>query len=126
MKITMDKDMTESYMIERTKQQMKEFKEIYTDGDLLRMFRDAIDDCGLGYNYEIIRCNLRAFPGGWQETDETHYCVEMTLEGWKEFVKLRFYISQSGAVDTRTDIPVHGLGTIEYMTMYEIKHYVAA
>ena len=44
MKITMDKKLTEDYMIQRTKDQMKEFKAIYTDGDLLRMFQDAIDD----------------------------------------------------------------------------------
>ena len=126
MKIAMDRDMTESYLVDRTKMQMKEFKEIYTDGDLLRMFREAINESSLGFNYEIIRCNLRAFPGGWQETDETHYCVEMLLEGWKEFIKLHFYISQSGEVDTRTDMPVYGLGTTEHMSMYDIKRYKEA
>lgn len=126
MKITMDKDMTESYMIDRTKAQMKEFKEMFTDGDLLRMFREAVNDTGLGYNYEIIRCNLRAFPGGTQETDETHYCVEMLLEGFREFIKLHFYIDQSCNIDTRRQNVYMGNGTYEWMDMYSIEHYKVA
>ena len=126
MKITIDRDMTEAYLVDRTKAQMKEFKEIYTDGDLLRMFREAINCTELGYNFDIIRCNLRAFPGGWAESDETHYCVEMLLEGFKEFYKVYFYITQSGEVDTRKDMPVRYSGGVEYMSMYGIKRYTEA
>lgn len=123
MKITMDKDMTESYMIERTKTQMKEFKEIYTDNDLLRMFREAIKDAGLGgTNPEILRCNLRAFPGGYNETDETHYCVEMLLESWKEFTKVVFYITQSGDIDVERRWVNYG-GHGEWMDMFTVEHY---
>ena len=41
MKITIEKRLTTLDKLERTKQQAKEFKAMYTDGDLLRMFRDA-------------------------------------------------------------------------------------
>lgn len=122
MKITVDRKMTDSWMMERTKEQAKAFKEGYTDGDLLRMFREAIDDAALGYNYDIIRCNLSAFPGGTHETDETHYAVEMLLEGFDEYIRIRFYISQSGDVDTRT-IRNYGL---EPTCMYEIKRFKLA
>lgn len=118
MKITMDKSFTGPNRVARTKAQMKEFKEMYTDGDLLRMFREAIGDSSLGFNYDIIRCNLRAFPGGYNETDETHYCVEMLLEGFREFVKLYFYISQSGAVNVKSV----WVGN-EWINMYDIRRF---
>ena len=119
MKITIEKRYTTLDKVERTKQQMKEFKEMFTDGDLLRMFRDAVDGWEYGYGDEIIRCNLEAFPGGTMETDETHYSVEILLEGFRRFTKIRFYISQSAVIDTR-DVP---LKNGETMKMYEILQY---
>ena len=122
MKITMDRAMTEDCMIERTKNQMKEFKEIYTDNDLLRIFRDATKTEDLSLNYKIIRCNLSAFPGGYFETDETHYMVDMLLEGFREFVKLHFFISQSGEVNTsKYCVPSNDCD--RWMDMYSITHY---
>ena len=60
MKITIEKRLTTVDKLERTKQQMKEFKAIYTDGDLLRMFRDAVDGWEYGYSDEIVYCKLEA------------------------------------------------------------------
>ena len=100
MKITIDKKFTTLEMVERTKEQAKEFKEMYTDGDLLRIFMDTFDN-DIEVNPEIVRCELSAFPGGTMETDENHYSVNILLEGWRRFWKLHFYISQSGEVDTR-------------------------
>ena len=121
MKISIDKKFTTLDKLERTKQQAKEFKEIYTDGDLLRMFRDAVDGWHYGYSDEIIRCNLSAFPGGTMETDENHYSVEILLEGFKQFTKIHFYISQSGEVDTREVWNCNG-GT---MKMWDVEVYRA-
>lgn len=124
MKITIDKTFTESYMMPRTKEQAKEFKEAYTDGDLLRMFRDAYEaDTGEVseiWNPDIIRCNLEAFPGGYQETDENHYSVDMLLEGFGVFYKVHFYISQSCVVNTR-NIWMQD----HYIKMYQVQKYVA-
>jgi len=122
MKITIEKRLTTLDKLERTKQQAKEFKAMYTDGDLLRMFRDAIDGWEYGYSDEIIRCNLEAFPGGTMETDETHYSVDMVLEGYKRFTKLHFYITQSGEVDVREVWN----GSDGLMKMYSIEEYKAA
>lgn len=118
MKITMDKDMTESYMVDRTKAQMKEFKMIYSDSDLLRMFADDVNRGDLMIGYKILQCDLRAFPGGSRETDETHYCVEMTLKGWREYVELYFYISQSGELSTEP----RWIGNA-WLNMYDITTY---
>ena len=123
MNITLDKALTEKEKTSRTKKQMKEFKQMYTDGDLLRMFRTAVQDETLGYCCPVIKCDLAAFPGGYMETDETHYSVNMLLEGWKEFIRIRFFITQSGDVDTRTDLPFYGPNGIEHMAMYSVQHY---
>lgn len=121
MKITINKEYTEKYMMERTKEQAKEFKEAFTDGDLLRMFREAVGMESELWNLDIIRCNLSAFPGGTMETDENHYCVEMLCEGNDVFYKLRFYISQSAEIDTR-DIWMND----HLDKMYSMKKYIKA
>ena len=121
MKITFDKTYTDKYMMERTKEQAKEFKEMFTDGDLLRMFREAVDMESDLYNLDIIRCNLSAFPGGTMDTNENHYHVEMLCEGFEQFYKLSFYISQSAEIDTR------GIWMHDHWTkMYTVSKYVAA
>lgn len=118
MRITIDKHFTTMDMIPRTKEQIKEFKEIYTDGDLLRMFRDATNTWDRGWADTIIRCNLEAFPGGTMETDETHYSVDILLEGFRRFTKIHFYISQSGVVDSR-----EVWDGDKYMPMWTIESY---
>ena len=122
MRITIEKTFTTLDKVERTKQQMKEFKEMFTDGDLLRMFRDATNAWEYGYCDKIIRCDLEAFPGGTMETDENHYSVEILLEGFRRFTKVHFYISQSAVVDTR-EVP-DGNGGL--MKMYSIEQYKLA
>lgn len=120
MKIKIDKDFTEEYKMERTKEQAKEFKGMYTDGDLLRMFRDAVGMENELYNLDIIRCNLSAYPGGSMETDENHYRVEMLCEGYEEFYKVTFLISQSAEINTQ-DIWMHD----KWAKTYSVSKYVA-
>ena len=95
MKITIDKKYTTLDKLERTKQQIKEFKEMLTDNDLLSMFGNAIDEYFMG---DIVYCNLSAYPGGTDETDETHYSVDILLDGYNTMTKIHFYISQSGEI----------------------------
>ena len=122
MRIKINKSYTTLDKVDRTKQQIREFKEMFTDSDLLRMFRDAVDAWEYGYGDKIIGCNLEAFPGGTMETDENHYIVEILLEGFRRFTKIRFYISQSAEVDTR-ELP-DGNGGL--MKMYSIEQYKLA
>ena len=68
MKITVDLDLTTASKVAEVKADAKEFKAIYTDGDLLRMFLDSIpeeDSFEIPYNPQIVYCNLEAFPGGY-------------------------------------------------------------
>lgn len=100
MKITIDRKYTELDKMGRTKEQVKDFKEIYTENDLLRMFEDATGE-NFGFVEEIIYCRLSAFPGGLAETDETHYSVDMLIDTYRSMYKIHFYITQSGEIDTR-------------------------
>lgn len=121
MKIIIDRKYTEAHMMERTKTQIKEFKEIYTENDLLRFFTEAVGET-LPFVEEIVYCRLSAFPGGYTETDETHYSVDMLLDTYNKMYKLHFYISQSGEIDTREIPSVPG----ETMKMWQITKYEAA
>lgn len=121
MKITIDRNYTEAHMMERTKEQSKEFKEIYTENDLLRMFTEATGEI-TGFVEEIVYCRLSAFPGGSQETDETHYSVDMLIDTFRAMYKIHFYISQSGEVDTREILFAPG----EKMKMWQFTKYTAA
>ena len=120
MKITIDRQYTEERMMERTKEQIKEFKEIYTENDLLRMFSDATGEV-LPFVEEIVYCRMSAFPGGTMETDETHYSVDMMLDTYRAVYKIHFYISQSGEVDVR-ELPV---SPGEKMKMWQVYKYTA-
>lgn len=120
MTITINKKLTTLDKVDRTREQMKEFKVVYTDGDLLRMFREAVDVDELWNPDEIVYARLEAFPGGFAETDETHYSVDMLVDCWSVLFKIHFYISQSGEVDTRIiEVP----GT-KPMPMYWVNKFV--
>jgi len=119
MKIKINREYTTLDMVERTKAQMKEFKETYTDADLVRMFREAIGENNNNRLHdEILRCELSAFPGGTAEKDETHYSVDILLEGFRRFTKIHFYINQSAEIDTRV-IRTYG----EPQKMWDIEEY---
>lgn len=116
MKISIDKGMTTLEKLARTREQAKEFKAANTDGDLLRMFHDALEHYEI--SGDILRCDASAFPGGTMETDENHYAVDMIVMGYNSFWKIRFYISQSCEIDTRTVWAYD-----HYMDMWTIEEY---
>lgn len=101
MKITIKKEFTTLDKLERTKEQIKEFKEAFTERDLLGLFMEATNT-EIGVVDEVVYCRAEAFPGGAQETDETHYSFDMMLDCYKSIYKIHFYITQSAEVDTRT------------------------
>lgn len=100
MKFTIDNKLVLAYNRDIVKAQIAEFKACYTDGDLLRMFEEATDNW---FNYnEIVYTKLDAFTGDYDDDSKSvnHYAVEMLLESYDKFIKINFYISQSGEVNT--------------------------
>ena len=98
MKITMDKKFTEVYYMDQVKNDMKEFKARYTDGDLLRAFIDATGQWASG---DIIKCDISAFTAGYLFDNVTSFCVNMIVDEYSSIVRLHFYVDMDLTVDTR-------------------------
>ena len=127
MKMSIYKELTAKYEEDTVREDMKEFKESYTDGDLLRMFQDALDARGIPSPYMnsayITACNIKAFPAGTDFADEygrqpTHYEVKMTIDdGCLEIDKIRFYTDN----ELNIDLFVTAFG--ETHRMYSLDRY---
>lgn len=101
MKITIDKDLTCISQAEKVKEDMKAFKEAFTDGDLKMAVCDLFD--GKLYGSAVLSANVKAFPSGWFFGDETHFCVELVCADWRKFYKVRYYTDLSLSVHETTD-----------------------
>lgn len=94
MKISMDKKLTLIGNAAKVKNDMKEFKAMYTDGDLRRAFEDVTDYNCYG---DIIKCDVSAANcnvGG-----DTFYYVEMIIDGWRDFKRISFYCDSNLTID---------------------------
>lgn len=113
MKITMDKSLTPVAQVKELRNAMKDFKARYTDGDLKRVFLDALCEInedrtreaqGAIYCADILRCDVSAFPTYQTIWIGAEYCVEMVLENCNKFVFIRFYVNHDLKVDTRPQL----------------------
>lgn len=100
MKMSIDKKYVEDYQMERVKEDAKEFKGRYTDGDLLRSLMEQIKDYRC-WASDIVYCNVKAIDSGWASGNVTMFCVEMMVENINRIYKLRFYIDMDLQVDVR-------------------------
>lgn len=83
MKTSIDKKFVTIEGAKRVREDLKEFKVRYTDGDLRRAFEDATDfDC---YG-DIISCDVCGFG-----TYETGFSVKMFIDGLVDVKKISFY-----------------------------------
>lgn len=101
MRIRINRAYTEAWMVETIKDAMKDFKAMYTDGDLKRAFEDATG-IKTGYNADIIRCNVEAFDAGYVFGHKPSFAVDMLMEKYDGFTKIHFYVDADLNVDTRT------------------------
>lgn len=99
MKITIDRQYTEDYQLPAVKEDIKAFKEMYTEGDLLRAFENQTGEDI--YVEEIVRTKIEAFDSGWAFDHKTAFQVEMVVDAVMEMVKVRFYTDMELNVDTR-------------------------
>lgn len=74
----------------KVREDIKEFKERYTDRDVLRAFEEAVGWNG-GAFAEIVKATGEAFPeADWYGAD-TSFCFEMILDDRIAMHKIRFY-----------------------------------
>ena len=123
MKITVDKNYTTIAQLPKVKADMKQFKETFTDSDLLGEFyrQTGIES---GWNHDILSVSVVAFPAGFFYGDDTHFSVEIITRGWREFREIKFYCDECLSVDTRdlTDYKGHSMGEKMYSCrIYEAK-----
>jgi hypothetical protein len=112
MKTTIDRNLTTLAKAAKVKNDLKELKSMYTDGDLLRAFLDALEaddehrETMKDYaktstinSADIICCDVEGFPAGsfYTENGEepTHFSVEIKIFGFISAFKIRFYTDLS-------------------------------
>lgn len=120
MKITINKEYTTLAQADKVRRDIREFRGMYTDGDLLRAFRDATD-LDIAWNHDILSAFVEAFPAGSLFGDKTSFCVEMITHGFREFCEIRFYCDMNLEVDTRDLTDYRGISTGE--KMYSVRVY---
>lgn len=115
MKITVNKNYTTLEQAAKVKEDIKAFKEMYSERDLLNAFKNQADRNE--WFGDIIKAEAEAFPGGWAYNDETQFCITMVTEGYNKFYKIRFYIDM--AMNVNTDDLYRSPGT----KMYTVETY---
>ena len=94
MRIKLNKKYTEGHQIERVKEDIKEFKEMYTEADLLNAFREQTNYYK-NYCADIIKLDIEAFDAGTHYDELTTFMVFMILDGINEMTKIRFYADKN-------------------------------
>lgn len=107
-----------------------DFREAYTENDLLRAFCDAVEEIRdepelldeLGsYSAEVLRCDVEAFynPG---VVDFTSFRVEMWVDKsyCGKLFRVKFYTDRELKIDTHTMFDSRGL---KMGRIYEIRQY---
>ena len=91
MKTKVDKQYTLPYQMNQVKADLAEFKERYTDNDLIMYFADETGRNINHYGCDIIRMDVEGFPAGSYFNDVTHFHVEAIIETATAIHKVSFY-----------------------------------
>lgn len=104
MKTSIDKRYTTLEQADKVREDLKEFKARYTDGDLLRTFCDTFD-LYPAHSREVLSVRVVAFPGGTDYSNETHFSVDIIATDDTNcvlgFCTMHYYCDLELAVDTR-------------------------
>lgn len=114
MKMTINREYTTLDKVDMVKNAAKQFKSIYTDGDLYRIALDEID--GVIYGAEILKATVDVFPVGYAADGDVEFQIELIVSNWNCFQRLRYYISAHYITDTFEIIGVDRpdlLGSVE-------------
>ena len=94
MKIKVDRNYVESYQLERVKEDMSEFKAMYTDNDILRALRDELD-WHEGEVGDVVYMNVEAIDSGWAYGNVTHFVVSAMIDDRWSIYKVRFCVNMN-------------------------------
>ena len=122
MKTYIDKTMTTLAQAAKVREDLKEFKARYTDGDLKSFFLRQTDTTK-GYCSRVVEAVVKGFPSGFMTGDETHFQVSLLLDTCdcgimsNELVKIRYYC------DLDLNVNLDELGDGSGRKLYEVKVY---
>lgn len=122
MKTYVDKDMTTIAQAAKVREDLKEFKARYTDGDLKRFFLDQTNTTK-GYCSRIVEATVTGFPGGAMWGDATMFCVNLLLDSCdcgimsNELIKIRYYC------DIELNVDMRDLSDGSGRKLYQVKVY---
>lgn len=96
MKITVDKQFTNGYEMRQVKEDIKNFKERFTVGDLIRAIGEQCDKWFIAS--EVIKCEATAFPAGSDFDNKTLFCFEIIVDHFVNFSRIRTYFTTEGTI----------------------------
>ena len=101
-KTSVNKEYTTIAQMPKVRENLKVFTEVFTAGDLVRMFWDAAERDNVAkitrfrnlsaMSCDCIACSVEGFPGGTDYNNKTVYRVDATVEYYDCFVKIGYYI----------------------------------
>ena len=116
MTIKMDKSLTTFAQAAKVKEDMKQFKNCYTGGDLLRAWNEVFSEaeqyekCVHG---DVLSVTVNAFPANWYTGGETTFRVDLIADGYLAMHKLAFYVNLGLEVDARPELMTHKVYKLE-------------
>lgn len=120
MKTSINKDYTALSQLKKVKEDLKEFRGRYTDGDLKLVFMDSTGINEI-WNTDVISAEVEAFPAGSLWGDDTHFHVKLITRGFRVFYEVSFYCDLNLTVDTRDLVDYRGISTGK--KLYECTKY---
>lgn len=105
MKTYIDKEYTTIAQSAKVRDDLKEFKARYTDGDLKHFFLRQTDT-SKGYCSRVVEAVVTGFPGGYLYNDETRFCVSLILDSGNpgipsDMMKICYYCNLDLEINTR-------------------------
>ena len=89
MKMKLDKNYILASQLDDIKQAAKEFKEMFTDGDLKMVAIDQLGIDGL-WGQDIVYCNVEAYAASYDLPTTSAFTVEMMVDGYHTIYKIRY------------------------------------
>lgn len=88
MKMLIDREFVTLAKVDLVKRALKEFKDHFTESDLIQMHNEEFD-CSCGG--EVLKCTVTGFNSN-NYNDDVSFAVSMILDGCMEFIKIGFYV----------------------------------
>lgn len=117
MKMTINKEYTTLDKMDMVKDAAKQFKQIYTDGDLYSIALDEIN--GMMYGAEILKATVDVFPTGYAEAGDVEFQIELIVLSCDSFQRVRYYICAHYITDTLKIIGVDRPGLLGSVETFE-------